>query len=187
MSKKAWEIYGLPTSMQDRSFLEIGCAKGSIVEEAKNRGATEAIGIDLVQETEWKDGKGTYYPMDVFSPGYLGLPMCDVVVCAGVLYHVHDPVGLLRRLHMKTRELLLLETAISQIQVAPMLEYCSGDSFDNNYSNWFLPNYSFLEKILDEVGFHILYKNRNPFGTRVWLHLEPFQRVSNKFLPRRKE
>lgn len=153
-------------------------------EAVRRRKARYGIGVDPVPSSLWEvTHQENYLIMDVFNPNFLGLPVCDVVLCAGVLYHVSDPVGLFRRLQMKTRELLVLETAVTNAYPFPYLRYCPDNSFDDNPSNWFLPNVPFLREICKEIGFKITETIRN--GDRVCLHLRPFHKMTDKLLPRK--
>ena len=183
--KKRWEKYGLPEDMAGKSFLDVGCWAGGFVREAvRRRKAFFGIGIDSVPSPLWSDHpKEIYILMDAFNPNFLGLPFCDVVLCAGVLYHVSDPVGLLRRLRMKTNELCILETVFTWAYPFPYLRYCPDNSFDDNPSNWFLPNQAFLRAIMPEVGFEILKTVKD--GDRLCMHLMPSDRVIAKLLPRK--
>jgi tRNA (mo5U34)-methyltransferase len=182
-----WKKYGLPESLDGKSFLDVGCWGGGFCYEAACRGADKVLGIDYVPSFNWETNAQEeidFLIMDVFSPNFLALPIFDVVLCLGVLYHVSDPVGLLRRLHMKTKELLVLETVISNRRAdAPILEYCLNDSFDNNSSNWFLPNMFFLNAICEEVGF--IVEKIISSGDRVCLYLKPFHKMTDKLLPRK--
>lgn len=187
--RNRWESYGLPDHMQEKTFLDVGCWAGGFCKVAVQKGATFAIGIDSVPSPCWSTFQHPhteYLIMDAFNPNFLGLPICDVVLCAGVLYHVSDPVGLLRRLRMKTGELLFLETAITTTYPFPYLRYCDGAALDNNPSNWFLPNEAFLRVILPEVGFEIIETIKNRNGERLCLQLKTKPLISaEKLLPRR--
>ena len=187
--RNRWESYGLPDRMQGKTFLDVGCWAGGFCKVAVQKGATSAIGIDSVPSSYWSTFQHPhieYLIMDVFNPNFLGLPVFDVVLCSGVLYHVSDPVGLLRRLRMKTGDLLFLETAITSAYPFPYLRYCAGTDLDNNPSNWFLPNEAFLRAILPEVGFEIMETIKNPNGERLCLELKTKTLISaEKLLPRK--
>lgn len=184
--RKRWEKYGLPEDMVGKSFFDIGCWAGGFCKVAVQKGAVSAIGIDSVPSPYWSTFQHPhiqYLIMDAFNPNFLGLPFCDVVLCAGVLYHVSDPVGLLRRLRMKTGELCVLDTVITTTYPFPYLRYCPDNSFDDNSSNWFLPNEAFLRAIMPEVGFEILKTIKD--GDRLCMHLIPSDRATAKLLPRK--
>lgn len=194
ITRGRWGTYGLPHDMTEKGFLDVGCWSGGFVREAAERGAFWAKGIDSVYDSDWSThrgkcrGKVDFEVLNVFSDRFMEVfPFFHVVLCSGVLYHVSDPVGLLRRLRAKTLELCVLETAITDTAPeVPILQYCPADSLDGNPSNWFLPNVLFLCEITKEVGFEI--KEMIPCGgSRICLHLVPVQKVSEKNLPRRKE
>lgn len=185
-----WKKYGLPEDMSGKSFLDVGCWAGGYVKEAESRGADYALGIDAVESIMTETEASKFIQMDVFSPNFLALPLFDVVFCGGVLYHVSDPVGLLRRLKLKTGQFCILETAVMTVaskivNKTPFLQYCPQSSFDNNPSNWFIPNMEFLRAIMEEVGFDILRTQVE--GDRACLHLKPFRKLSDKILPRKVE
>jgi len=110
-TSKRWEICKLPSNMDGRSFLDIGCWAGGFCVEAKKRGATRVLGVDYVKSdyvtkfTEEYDFE--FLQCDVFSEKFLEIPNFDVVFCSGVLYHVENPVSLLFRLKVKTMKFLL--------------------------------------------------------------------------------
>ena len=75
----------------------------------------------------------------------------DIVLCAGVLYHVTDPVRALRIMFERLADggTLLLETAISEI-AGKHLVYCGPQ--EPGY-RWFLPTAEALLAMLKDVGF----------------------------------
>ena len=185
--RERWELYGLPQDMAGKTFLDVGCWGGGFCKVAVQKGATVAVGIDPVPSPFWNKYEHPqieFLIMDIFNPNFLGLPVFDVVLCAGVLYHVSDPVGLLRRLRMKTGDLLFLETVITTTYPFPYLRYCDGAALDNNPSNWFVPNKAFLRAILPEVGFNIRKTIKS--GERLCLQLKTKTLTSaQKLLPRK--
>lgn len=197
ITRGRWKSYRLPEDMTEKSFLDVGCWSGGFVREAVERGSIWAKGIDSVYDSDWSThrgkcrGKVDFEVLNVFSDRFMEvLPPFHVVLCSGVLYHVSDPVGLLRRLRVKTVDLCVLETVIytnfDGEEFDPLLMYCPADSLDGNPSNWFLPNWAFLREITKEVGFEIV-ESFPSGGSRLCLHLKPVQKVSEKSLPRRKE
>jgi tRNA (mo5U34)-methyltransferase len=195
ITRGRWLAYKLPVDMTDKSFLDIGCWAGGFVREAVEKGSYWAKGIDAVYDADWEAHKLAHIRnvkfevMDVMSFKFLEITVpYDIVLCSGVLYHVSDPVGLMRRLRVVTKELCVVETAVSIVNTRlPVLQYCPGDSFDRNPSNWFLPNIPFLREITEEVGFEI--EDSFPSGGgRLCLHLKSVNKaLTEKDLPRRKE
>ena len=75
----------------------------------------------------------------------------DMVLCAGVLYHVTDPVRALRIMYERLADggTLLLETAVHQ-GGGKLLTYCGPTA--PGY-RWFLPTVEVLMAMLTDVGF----------------------------------
>jgi len=191
--KKRWVKYQLPESLKGKTFLDVGCWGGGFLEEAVLRGASKVVGVDVLYSKSLElrqakyPNKIDFFLIDVLSPTFLALPVFDVVFCGGVLYHVSEVIDFLRRLLLKTGKLLVLETAFTKsVQNIPVIEFCPLNSFDNNYSNWFLPNKEFLWSVMEEIGF-IIAKLTEIEGGRLYLHLLPINRVPQKILPRKKE
>lgn len=192
--KNRWKAYKLPKSMDKKSFLDVGCWAGGFVRHAVELGASWGHGVDAVHDDDWEThvasnrGQITFSVLDALGHRFNSIiPPHDVVLCSGVLYHVSNPVELLRRLKNRTKELCVIETVVSDLNLKlPVLQYCPGDSFDRNPSNWFLPNEVFLRDIMEEVGFEIVDSFPSG-GSRLCLHLKPYLKVSYKYLPRRKD
>lgn len=190
-----WELYKLPKHMTGKSFLDVGCWSGGFVEEAHNRGAHLSVGVDKVLDSMWSvralgHENISFYVMDVFDSHFLTLPQFDYVLCSGVFYHVHDPVGLLVRLKVVTKKLLILETAYREGYPCgdgtPTLSYCYRDSFDSNPSNWFLPNEPLVRRLASDLGFDVEDAFKVGEG-RMCFHLSPYGKLSKKILPRKPE
>jgi hypothetical protein len=79
----------------------------------------------------------------------------DVSLFLGVLYHLDDPLGALRRLRAVTRELAVVETAAICIkgQDRPLLEFTPGAEVKNDPTNWFFPNEAAAVALLHAAGF----------------------------------
>jgi tRNA (mo5U34)-methyltransferase len=79
----------------------------------------------------------------------------DVVIFAGVLYHLEDPVGALRRLATLTREVALIRTVAVHFprMTSAAWEFYPGAELENDPSNWWAPNRTALEGAIRAVGF----------------------------------
>ena len=185
---RLWELYHLPKIVRG-TFLDVGCWGGGFVREAHARDATQAVGIDSVPHITWDKyiPRVTFMEMDIYSPHFLSLPRFDVVLCAGVLYHVPDPVGLLQRLKSVVKDdgMLWIETAVYHADEPSML-FCAADSFDRNFSNWFIPSTDFISHVYSEVGFTHIDSFRTIENRAVW-KLKLSGKMPHKFMPRKKE
>jgi len=195
--EKLWKAYALPRTMKEWTFLDVGCWGGGFVRMAHERDAELSVGIDTVKSPhvgvnigEVSD-KCLFYQMDVFSEKFLMLPRFDLVLCAGLLYHVANPMELLCRLKAVVKDgdgKLVLETVVWEPgHNLPQMSFCDEDSVDDNHSNWWISTPHCLDAMLWEVGFYVqmeikLDNNRNVYH----LGLNKGQ-ISSKLLPRKKE
>lgn len=197
-----WERHGLPEDLSGRTFIDVGCWEGNICAEATKRNATSVLGIDYctspdLARNQQKFGFG-FIQLDVFSEKFLELPEFDVVHCAGVLYHVENPLSLLFRLRKLCRAggSLYLETTLYHAAVSePVMVFHPDDSFDDNPSNWWSPNESCLLEMVRATGFaDTIVTFRTPpnpsaptigrIGITAWAASTPGD-ISPKLLPRR--
>ena len=80
----------------------------------------------------------------------------DVVLFLGVLYHLEDPFGGLRRLRSVTRELAVIEThaiAAPGTGEEPLWQFYPGAELNGDASNWWAPTVAGLEAGLTAAGF----------------------------------
>jgi len=185
-----WEEFGLPNNMLGKSFLDVGCWGGELCTLAKEKIACSVIGIDLVRSPKIKEQGWHFYQMDVFSSQFLMLPQADWVLCAGVFYHVPNPVELLLRLKalMHKESVLVLETAyLDDKSFLPVMRFCKGKSNDDNYSNWWLPNLACLGTLFEECGFLVKQALIKEGSGRIVYHLKLHRGKSKKMLPRKEK
>lgn len=167
-----WKRAGLPEGMDGKSFLDVGCWEGIICAEAVKRGASAVLGIDYCTSPDLRanleTGGFSFLQMDVFSEKLLELPEFDVVHCAGVLYHVENPLSLLFRLRKlcKLGGLIYIETsyAVGPTDL-PMMIFLPGSTMDNNPSNWWCPNEPCLREMFCAAGlsdFEVTYRSEPP-------------------------
>lgn len=80
----------------------------------------------------------------------------DVTLFLGVLYHMEDPLGSLRRLFALTRELAVIEThavSVHGYENHEICEFYSGDQLSGDPSNWWSPNLKALQGMCKAAGF----------------------------------
>lgn len=80
----------------------------------------------------------------------------DVTLFLGVLYHMEDPLGSLRRLAALTGELAVIEThavSVHGYENHEMCEFYSGDQLSGDPSNWWSPNLMALQGMCKAAGF----------------------------------
>lgn len=138
--------------------LDLGCLDGrwSFAMEALGASVTS---VDVVSRNTYRQAHMELRSNARYVIGdamLMEFPRCDVVWCSGLLYHVADPMYLLRKLRLATINVALIESAI-----------CIGGDTDcqswigNTYPNGdgsvaFVPSMRVLERWVSCVGFDIV-------------------------------
>ncbi len=119
--------------------------------------------------------------IELFSGEYMALPLFDIVIFTGVLYHVHDMLYALKRVRAKTRELVIIETHINESMgnEVPCAIYYENGEFNDDPTNWWGPNTLCLEAMFRTAGFQhgerIWTETAGPANSRTAYHLRPDQ------------
>ena len=178
----AWQF---PSDLHGKTVLDIGCADGGWSVAALRRGARSVLSIDerMTGGMQFLLANRVFplefRQMDLFSAEFADLPVFDVVLFAGVLYHVQHPLEALKRARAKTGELAILETHINEslgTGTPYMIYYEKNDLVADDPTNWWGPNTLCLEAMLRTAGFHatkIFQETESARNTRVCYHLVP--------------
>jgi tRNA (mo5U34)-methyltransferase len=179
-----WERFqrAIPTDLRGASVLDIGCNAGFYSMEMKTRGAGRVLGIDwderyLAQARFAAEVCGAdveFRRLSVWDIGSLGEKF-DLVLFMGVLYHLRHPLLALDLIHEHVaRDLLLFqsmqrgsrelmkpdrdyafeEEAVFDDPAFPKLHFIER-SYCDDPTNWWLPNRSCVEAMLQSAGFRI--------------------------------
>lgn len=182
--KAELDHWQFPADLSGKTVLDIGCADGGWSVAAIRHGARSVLSID----EQMTDGLRflldkkvfplEYRKIDLFSQDFLDLPVFDVVIFCGVLYHVQNPIEALKRVRLKVRELVVFETHINESlgTSVPYMVYYETNELGNDPSNWWGPNTSCLEAMLRTSGFsstRISIIDSAPGKARVCYHLRP--------------
>jgi tRNA (mo5U34)-methyltransferase len=111
-------------------------------------------GFDTARELRGSDVEPIV--ADFTSAPLEAIGVWDVVLFLGVLYHLEDPLGGLRRLAAVTNECAILETEAIVIGGDPegsFWEFYPTDELAADSSNWFVPTPAALEGALLAAGF----------------------------------
>jgi tRNA (mo5U34)-methyltransferase len=109
--------------------------------------------------------------MDVSSLGTF-----DVVLYLGVLYHMVNPIGSLKRLRQVTGEVAVIETAGAVVPGYPdsnLVEFYAGNELHADYGNWFAPSGTALKGMCRAAGFRrvdITAQTAVPLSRRLRIH-----------------
>jgi tRNA (mo5U34)-methyltransferase len=114
-----------PGAWEKVTCLDLACHEGFFACHMARKGCGDVLGVDVrAQHVEHANLIRQAYQLDnlrfeqqdvlALHTGELG--MFDVVIVFGLIYHLEDPIGALRRAHAHTRRVCVVET-----QVAPNL------------------------------------------------------------------
>lgn len=159
----AWAIENY-FSVRDKDVLDVGCWTGGATLLMHAMGAKSIVAIDenphypqaLKHIVDAFDLGEQIWPvgMSLYDSGLLNCSY-DTVWCAGVLYHLTDPIVGLRKIYTTLRQdgQLVLETAIIPKEFnETVLEYF-GPSREGWC--WFVPSVSCVRRMLRDCGFII--------------------------------
>src|SRR5215469_6406219 len=158
-----------PDDLTGKTFLDIGAWDGFFSFEAERRHASRVLATDsyvwqgkvpgnskngflaarslLNSQVEDKE----IDPLEI-SPETVG--MWDVVLFAGVLYHMEHPLLALQKVASVTKELLIVETATDfEFKRRPVLAFYPGEELLLDSTNWFGPNTAAVVAMLRYCGF----------------------------------
>lgn len=166
----------LGPSLEGRRVLDVGCNCGGFALEAAKLGADEVTGIDVVEHyleqarflaraTGCSDTTFLQMNVEDLDPAQTGV--FDVTFCFDVLWHFENPVLSLRRMAGVTRELLVVETRLTDrgdegepVWVMAFLPETTEDALDLSTSLWrtrriceFHPNETAVVELLTFLGF----------------------------------
>ena len=111
-------------------------------------------GFDLARDRLGSRVEPVVGDLMALEPGSLG--RFDVVLYLGVLYHMQDPLGALRRLAAVTGELAVIETEAVRFPALggrSVWEFFPGDELAGDPSNWWVPTERALLGLCRAAGF----------------------------------
>ena len=156
--------------LRGKSFLDVGAWNGGFCVEAAKRGAARIVGLDSVTwNSAYFRGRETFdlvsrrhgnrfeaIDIDVDRPGLDlgGQGPFDVVLYAGVFYHLVDPIAATREVGRLAKELLILETYVDDtLGDRPAMVFYPGSELGGDPSNWWGPNVACVSALLRQFGF----------------------------------
>jgi len=160
----------IPRDLSGKTFLDIGAWDGFFSFEAERRGASRVLAVDsyvwdgkvpgkskagFLAAREILNSKVEDAHLDAFdlSPERIG--RWDVVLLAGVLYHVKHPWLLLEKAAAVTNDLLIVETFIDmRFTLRPATAFYPGGLLTKRHAdNWCGPNIPALKAMLSDCSF----------------------------------
>lgn len=160
-----------------RTVLDIGAWDGYYSFEAERRGAARVhatdhfcwsgpgwgtkAGFDFVHRQLHSRVEAT--DVDVFALDPEKLGRYDLVLFLGVLYHLTDPFGGLKKAAAMASDELVVETHTDMNDVAePVMRYYLGGELNGDGSNFWAPNEPCLVSMMRELGFSRFESRRSP-------------------------
>jgi tRNA (mo5U34)-methyltransferase len=163
----------MPVEMRGKSFLDIGAWDGFFSFAAEKRGSTNVLATDKfvwegnllpVMPRCSKEGfltarallnsKVRDMNIDPFEMAPENVGVFDVVLLAGVIYHVKHPWLLIEKVAAVTGEMLILETATDcNLMRRPAVALYRKGELGGDDTNWCGPNIPALRNMLLESGF----------------------------------
>ena len=154
--------------LSGRSVLDIGAWDGFYSFEAERRGAARVValdhyvwerdqgkaGFDLAREV--LDSRVEPVVADFMTADLDALGRFDVVLFLGVLYHLQDPLGAMRRLAAVTGEVAVIESeavAFPAHEERALCEFFAGAELGGDPTNWWVPNLRALSDLCSAAGF----------------------------------
>lgn len=154
--------------IEGKSFLDIGCWDGFNSFEAHRRGASRVLATDHFAWSPkcWGDRMSFELARSHLAPDVevleIDLPdltpdrvgTFDVVLFAGVFYHLRNPFLALENVAKLASEWLIVETHMDATNFdRPAMVFYPGKELANDETNWWGPNQSCVEAMLRDVGF----------------------------------
>lgn len=168
------ESLALP-DLHGKSVLDIGALNGYYSFAAERAGAARVVALDYNEWLPRPDGtpapgrsgfevarkilKSRVEPVlgDLMEIDVAALGRFDVVLFLGVLYHLEDPLGGMRRVAELTGGLAVIEshamTAGALADQHALLEFFPGSELNDDPTNWYVPNIAAIEGLCRAAGF----------------------------------
>jgi tRNA (mo5U34)-methyltransferase len=157
--------------LTDKTLLDIGAWNGGFSVLAKRRGARSVTGLDhftwnhptlrgretfdLVSKATKYDFEAIDVDLDNQSLSLEFVGTFDVVLFAGVFYHLFDPIAATREVAALAKECLIVETHVEVIENdrRPAMILYPGAELSNDPTNWWGPNIPCMVALLKLYGF----------------------------------
>jgi tRNA (mo5U34)-methyltransferase len=180
------ELFFSSVDLRGKSLLDVGAWNGGFSVEAARRGAERVVALD---HYTWNHphfrGRATFdlvagvfgnrfeaIDRDLDQPrlSLQDIGQFDVVLFAGVFYHLVDPIAALRELAPLAKDLLILETHVEETaDERPSMIFFPGAELAGDPTNWWGPNVACIMALLRMAGFdHIGVSVGSAYNRRVF-------------------
>ncbi|MDG4880378.1 DUF1698 domain-containing protein [Mesorhizobium sp. WSM4884] len=151
-----------------KTFLDIGAWDGFNSFEAHRRGASRVLATDHFAWSEqcWGDRRAfdlarsriapevEVMDIDIPEMNHETVGRFDVVLFAGVFYHLRHPFAVLEQISDLAKEWLIVETHLDALDYdRPSMVFYPTNELANDNTNWWGPNPACVIAMLKDVGF----------------------------------
>jgi tRNA (mo5U34)-methyltransferase len=157
----------LPADLTGKSVLDIGAWDGFFSFESERRGASRVVAldggvwkVDSIGKAGFEYARRTLgskvedVEMDVEDISAERLGLFDLVLFLGVLYHVPNPVSVMKKVCSVAAHDIIIETHVDLLECStPAMAFYPYDECAKDPSNWFGPNKAAVEGMLKLFGF----------------------------------
>ncbi|HEY0381871.1 MAG TPA: methyltransferase domain-containing protein [Candidatus Elarobacter sp.] len=171
------DVLDIASLLRGSTVLDVACNEGYFGLELAKRGAADVFGIDSrprnIEKAEFARDR-LALPNCRFTVGdvtEMALPPADVVLLLGIVYHVEDPIRLIRRAAAAARAVLFVETQLlkaheplrfgwgspaareSPDAFAMLREDPAANDLSAEHGFSLVPNASAIVSVLRDIGF----------------------------------
>jgi len=162
-----------------KSVLDIGCSDGFNSFEALRRGAAHVLAADHFMwhrdrrcREAFELARSRIAPelmdvdIDVLDMTRERIGTFDIVLLAGVLYHLRNPFLAIERIAPLVRQTMILETHLDALDVPkPAMVFYPTNELNEDPTNWWGPNPACVSAMLKDVGFsRVVYRHHPLHG-----------------------
>jgi tRNA (mo5U34)-methyltransferase len=168
-----WVSSLIPKNLKNKTVLDIGTADGFYSFLCESRGAKKVVAVDWLEFPGFSaahkilDSKVEFRKLiiDESTFGFTDLKSkigtideikekFDIILLFGVLYHLPNPVMLLKTLANITQKMLLISGHVIDSKELAMYYYPEGSLTPGDTTNWWIPTPSCLIDIGKRLGFN---------------------------------
>lgn len=158
------ELYG--ESLKGKRVLDLGCNSGFWSLCAVQEGADFVLGIDarkmfveqanfVFEVKEVDRSRYNFIAKNLFNVNFREFGNFDIVLCLGLLYHVHKPISLVEKIAEVNNDILVIDTKLSKTRDSHMELYFDDKSLDAYVEHKLVmrPTKQALRDIVKEFGY----------------------------------
>ena len=168
-----WVSSIIPENLENKTVLDIGTADGFYSFLCESRGAKKVVAVDWLEFPGFTAAhkilnSNVEFRKLIVDKSYVGFPSLkskigtideikekfDIVLLFGVLYHLPNPVMVLKTLANITHKMLLISSHIIDSKEPAMYYYPEGSLTPSDTTNWWIPTPSCLTDIGKRLGFN---------------------------------